>query len=206
MLFHSKCHSPIERARIAGGMGEHAQGVEWERARVGSGVPIEWEGKARACAVWVFEAGQVDPHTPIEVGVGSHVLHELLFVCDIHCVNPRVRIVLTEYRYADKRGKRPRRQYGIGYRIRVRRKRNLVGEYASSNGLLLYAVRCDRSYLCQHVLPRIENAPARPERRFSITPNVPSESDTRLEHLVLVWQKTCRWKSRITQVLAVGCF
>src|SRR6267154_3008448 len=114
MFFHSKRHSPIERTRIAGGIGEHAQGGEWERARVGSGVPIEWEGKARACAVWVFEAGQVDPHTPIEVGIGRHVLHELLFVGDVHCVNPRVRIVLTEYRYADKRGKRPGANMGLG--------------------------------------------------------------------------------------------
>src|SRR6267143_757631 len=71
--------------------------------------------------------------------------------------------------------------------------------------MLLYAIRCDRSYLCQHVLPGIENAPARPEGRFSVAPNVPSESHTWLEQFVLVWQKTRRWKSRITQVLAIGC-
>jgi len=42
-----------------------------------------------------FSIGQVHTQTPIEVGIGRHVLHELLFVGDIHSVIPRVRIALA---------------------------------------------------------------------------------------------------------------
>src|SRR5467141_2544410 len=137
MFFHSERHSPIERTRIAGSVRYTSKvGERWSvLTRIDNRVTIQGRrnGEPSTATIGIFEAGQMHTQTPIEVGIGRHVLHELLFVCDIHCVNPRVRIVLAEYRYADKRGKRPGRQYGVGYRIWVRRKRNFVGEYASSD-------------------------------------------------------------------------
>src|SRR6267143_1660535 len=130
MFFHSKRHSPIERTRIAGSVRYTSEvGERWSvLTRVNNRVAIQGRrnGEPSTGTIGIFESGQVHTQTPIEVGIGRHVLHELLFVGDIHCVNPRVRVALAEHRYADGWGKRSRRQYGIGYRIGIRRKRNAV--------------------------------------------------------------------------------
>src|SRR5580700_1629135 len=101
MFFHSESHSTVERTRITGSVSDTAEIGEWGRscARVNHSVAVQrrWDLKASASAIGVFETGQVHPHTPIEVHIGRHVLHKLLFECNIYCINPRVRIVLVEY-------------------------------------------------------------------------------------------------------------
>src|SRR6476620_10315739 len=81
-----------------------------------------------------------------------------------------------------------------------------VCEQATGNGLLLHAIRRDRTYLRKHVLSRIVNSVAASHNRFAYFGDVPRKADARLELFLRAVQCAIRRKSRIAQSESIcGC-
>src|SRR5258705_5284140 len=147
-----------------------------------------------------------------EIEVQRKISRDLLLKLYVRGVDSWVSVVLAERPNAAEAGERISnrtsgcetvdRRAGTGSRRHQTRPGGTyewVCKQAAGDRLLLHAVSGNRTHLRQHVLPRIVNAVATSQDRFTILRSVPGKAYSRLKLFLRAVQRAVRWESRIAQ-------
>src|SRR5258705_9908293 len=147
-----------------------------------------------------------------EIEVQRKIICDLLLKLHVRGVNPRISVILAEHPDATEAWERVSNRTsgceavdcraGTGSRRHQTRPGGTyewVCKQAAGDRLLLHAVSGNGTHLRQHVLPRIVNAVATSQDRFTILRSVPGKAYSRLKLFLRAVQRAVRRESRIAQ-------
>src|SRR5687767_12182621 len=138
-----------------------------------------------------------------EIKIQRKISEQFLLEGGVHRVDARIGVIAAEHAHPREARKRisassgstcaggRRHQPGPG------RPNSGIREKATSDRLLLYAIRGDRPYLREHVLPAVIDSITGAEDRFSVAADVPGKPHARLKLLLRAMERSIGRKSRV---------